>query len=231
MVLTLDPRAVRPPYAPGTILHGRASYRPSSPQDPLGFVRDAAGHDRPRPPARPAASPPTPPHSSLRPGALLHRVRLPAAAVWSLAPGRYLAIPDGDGVVVLPLGRLTRIGRRPASDIVLDDATVSRRHALVLERDGEPVIADDRSRNGVFVNGRRVSESRLHHGDEVRIGDGGSCASWRCERSTSRRASCRPRGRLQSATGSRSSTTRSARSPGASRPRRARRKPATPARR
>ena len=106
----------------------------------------------------------------LRPGALLHRVRLAAAAVWSLAPGRYLAIPDGDGVVVLRLGGLTRIGRRPSADIVLDDATVSRRHALVLERDGEPVIADDRSRNGVFVNGRRVIESRLHHGEEVRIG-------------------------------------------------------------
>ena len=110
------------------------------------------------------------PTLALRPGALLHRVRLQAAAVWSLAPGRYLAIPDGDGVVVLRLGRLTRIGRRPASDIVLDDATVSRRHAIVLERDGQSVIADDRSRNGVFVNGRRVSESRLHHGDEVRIG-------------------------------------------------------------
>jgi pSer/pThr/pTyr-binding forkhead associated (FHA) protein len=107
---------------------------------------------------------------ALRPGALLHRARLAAAAVWSLAPGRYLAIPDGDGVVIMRLGRLTRIGRRPSADIVLDDASVSRRHALVLDRDGSPVIADDRSRNGVFVNGRRVREARLRHGDEVQIG-------------------------------------------------------------
>jgi pSer/pThr/pTyr-binding forkhead associated (FHA) protein len=106
----------------------------------------------------------------LRSGALLHRVRSAAAAVWRLAPGRYLAIPDGDDVVVLPLGRLTRIGRRATSDIVLDDSTVSRRHALVLERGGKPVIADDRSLNGVFVNGRRVREARLNHGDEVQIG-------------------------------------------------------------
>jgi pSer/pThr/pTyr-binding forkhead associated (FHA) protein len=106
-----------------------------------------------------------------RSGALLHRVRAAAAAVWRLAPGRYLAIPDGDDVVVLPLGRLTRIGRRATSDIVLDDSTVSRRHALVLDRGGWPVIADDRSLNGVFVNGRRVQEARLVHGDEVRIGD------------------------------------------------------------
>ena len=104
-------------------------------------------------------------------GALLHRVRAAAAAIWRLAPGRYLAIPDGDEVVVLPLGRLTRIGRRATSDIVLDDSTVSRRHALVLERGGTPVIADDLSLNGVFVNGTRVREARLHHGDEVRIGD------------------------------------------------------------
>ena len=106
----------------------------------------------------------------LQTGALLHRVRSAAAAVWRLAPGRYLAIPDGDEVVVLPLGRLTRIGRRAAADIVLDDASVSRRHALVLDRGGAPVIADDRSLNGVYVNGRRIREARLQHGDEVQIG-------------------------------------------------------------
>jgi pSer/pThr/pTyr-binding forkhead associated (FHA) protein len=106
----------------------------------------------------------------LRSGALLHRVRSAAAAVWRLAPGRYLAIPDGDEVFVLPLGRLTRIGRRASADIVLDDSTVSRRHAIVLDRGGGPVIADDRSLNGVYLNGRRVSEAPLHHGDQVQIG-------------------------------------------------------------
>jgi len=111
------------------------------------------------------------PTVQIRPGALLHRVRAAAVAVWRLAPGRYLAVADGDDVVVIPLGLVTRIGRRATSDIVLDDTTVSRRHALVLERDGAPVIADDRSLNGVFVNGRRVREARLRHGDEVRIGD------------------------------------------------------------
>ncbi len=111
------------------------------------------------------------PTAVMGPGELLHRVRMAAAAVWRLAPGRYFAISDGDEVVVLPLGDLTRIGRRASADIVLDDATVSRRHALVLERAGAPVIADDRSLNGVYVNGRRVREAALHHGDEVQIGD------------------------------------------------------------
>jgi pSer/pThr/pTyr-binding forkhead associated (FHA) protein len=106
----------------------------------------------------------------LRSGVLLHRVRMAAAAIWQLAPGRYLAIPDGDETIVLALRGLTRIGRRRSADIVLDDATVSHRHALVLDRDGTPVIADDRSLNGVYVNGRRVREAPLHHGDEVQIG-------------------------------------------------------------
>jgi pSer/pThr/pTyr-binding forkhead associated (FHA) protein len=110
------------------------------------------------------------PTAVLRSGALLHRVRAAAVAVWRLAPGRYLAIPDGDELVVLPLAGLTRIGRRSGADIVLDDSSVSRRHALVLERGGAPVIADDRSLNGVYVNGRRVREAELHHGDEVQIG-------------------------------------------------------------
>ena len=110
------------------------------------------------------------PTVAIRTGALLHRVRAAAAAVWRLAPGRYLAIPDGEDLVVLPLSGMTRIGRRASADIVLDDTTVSRRHALVLDRDGSSVIADDRSLNGVFVNGRRVIEARLQHGDEVQIG-------------------------------------------------------------
>ena len=121
----------------------------------------------PRPTAAPATDAPT---AVMRPGAVLHRVRSAAAAVWRLAPGRYLAIPDGDDVVVTRLGVLTRIGRRPGADVVLDDATVSRRHALVVERDGESIIADDRSRNGLFVNGRRVLQAPLHNGDEIQLG-------------------------------------------------------------
>jgi len=121
----------------------------------------------PRPTAAPATDAPT---AVLRRGAVLHRVRSAAAAVWRLSPGRYLAIPDGDDVVVTRLGMLTRIGRRPGADVVLDDATVSRRHALVMERDGESIIADDRSRNGLFVNGHRVLQSPLHNGDEIQLG-------------------------------------------------------------
>ena len=88
-----------------------------------------------------------------------------------LAPGRYLAIEDGDEIVLLGLNKdLVHIGRSPAADIVLDDASVSRRHALVARRGERTVILDDRSLNGVTVNGTRVTEAALTDGDSVAVG-------------------------------------------------------------
>ena len=88
-----------------------------------------------------------------------------------LAPGRYLAIEDGDEIVLLGLNKdLVHIGRSPSADIVLDDASVSRRHALVARRGERTVILDDRSLNGVAVNGTRVGEAELHDGDTVAVG-------------------------------------------------------------
>ncbi len=65
---------------------------------------------------------------------------------------------------------LMHIGRSPSADIVLDDASVSRRHAVVAKRGEKTVILDDRSLNGVQVNGVRVSEKELVDGDSVLIG-------------------------------------------------------------
>ena len=88
-----------------------------------------------------------------------------------LAAGRYLAIEDGDEIVLLPLDSdLVHVGRSPAASIVLDDASVSRRHALITRRGERTVILDDRSLNGVQVNGTRVGEAELHDGDSVTIG-------------------------------------------------------------
>lgn len=64
----------------------------------------------------------------------------------------------------------TNIGRHPNSDIVLDDITVSRRHAQVVWVDGAYVVRDVGSLNGTYVNQQRTDETRLYHGDEVQIG-------------------------------------------------------------
>jgi pSer/pThr/pTyr-binding forkhead associated (FHA) protein len=96
------------------------------------------------------------------------------ATVTRPAPGRYLAIEDGGEIVLFALGdregQTLRIGRSPAADIVLDDASVSRRHAVLVHRGGRAVILDDRSLNGVFVNGERVGEAVLSDGDGIAIG-------------------------------------------------------------
>ena len=88
-----------------------------------------------------------------------------------LEPGRYLAIEDGDEIVLFSLtADLMHIGRSPAADIVLDDASVSHRHALIAQRGERTVILDDRSLNGVAVNGTRVGEAELHDGDTIAVG-------------------------------------------------------------
>ncbi len=64
----------------------------------------------------------------------------------------------------------TRIGRSLAADIRFDDPTVSRRHALIVRQPDGLRVVDDRSLNGVFVNGERVEWSTLADGDEIVIG-------------------------------------------------------------
>jgi pSer/pThr/pTyr-binding forkhead associated (FHA) protein/predicted RNA-binding Zn-ribbon protein involved in translation (DUF1610 family) len=87
-------------------------------------------------------------------------------------PGQYLAYKgDGDELVAFALQReWTRIGRSLAADIRFDDPTVSRRHALIVRQPDGLRVLDDRSLNGVFVNGERVEWSTLADGDEVVIG-------------------------------------------------------------
>ena len=88
------------------------------------------------------------------------------------APGRYLAYEEpGSRRIVAPLAQeWTRIGRSLAADVRFDDATVSRRHALVVSQDEGVRVLDDRSLNGVYVNGERVEWSPLADGDEITIG-------------------------------------------------------------
>ena len=63
------------------------------------------------------------------------------------------------------------IGRSPDSDVVLDDRSVSRHHARLLrEDDGGYRLEDVGSRNGTFVNRRRVESRRLDDGDEIQLG-------------------------------------------------------------
>jgi predicted RNA-binding Zn-ribbon protein involved in translation (DUF1610 family) len=85
--------------------------------------------------------------------------------------GHYLVYKDASRASVMPLTReWTKIGRSLTADIRLDDPTVSRRHALICcQREGVRVL-DDRSLNGVFLNGERTEWAQLHDRDELMIG-------------------------------------------------------------
>ncbi len=95
-----------------------------------------------------------------------------AFSVPTPAPGRYLAVHAGGELVALALhpGAVTRIGRGLSADVRLDDASVSRRHARIVERGGRAWLLDDRSMNGTWVNGQRVDAAILSHGDEIMLG-------------------------------------------------------------
>jgi hypothetical protein len=66
---------------------------------------------------------------------------------------------------------MTTVGRHEASDILLDDVSVSRRHAVFTRTaSGRITLRDLNSLNGTYVNGERVVETVLHSADEVQIG-------------------------------------------------------------
>jgi predicted nucleic acid-binding Zn-ribbon protein len=108
-----------------------------------------------------------PPETPRRP-AWLHEARamLPG-------PGRFLAyLEEEDTIRLFEIEKgWTRIGRSAAADIRLDDPSVSRRHALIVSEAPKSLrVLDDRSLNGVHVNGETVEWARLGDGDELEIG-------------------------------------------------------------
>jgi pSer/pThr/pTyr-binding forkhead associated (FHA) protein len=121
-------------------------------------------------------------------GALLDKGDRPAEATQTYAPeevgdltqttmegleGPALVVRSGGGragETFRPQRERTRIGRSPECDIFLDDVTVSRNHAVLIERDGRFHIEDQGSLNGTFVNRRRIDNAELSNGDELQIG-------------------------------------------------------------
>jgi len=119
--------------------------------------------------------------SSTSPGAPGAHLMTPAPADHSGAlaqaradieqPGEYLCYEEGGELRTIALTReWTRVGRSLAADIRFDDPTVSRRHALIVRQPDGVRLLDDRSLNGVFVNGTRVDGRTLKDGDEIIVG-------------------------------------------------------------
>jgi len=69
------------------------------------------------------------------------------------------------------LGALLRVGTDAGNDLVLTDPTVSRRHLEVERMAGGTLAKDLGSRNGCFLDGRRVLQAFLEPGDQVTLGN------------------------------------------------------------
>jgi pSer/pThr/pTyr-binding forkhead associated (FHA) protein len=65
---------------------------------------------------------------------------------------------------------LTRIGRAPDNDLLLDDPSVSSHHAELVEQHGQWILTDLQSTNGTCLEGRSVEQAQLTDGARVRFG-------------------------------------------------------------
>jgi hypothetical protein len=108
----------------------------------------------------PETKPDTPAHQAPPPRPLID----PAARPWL----------DIDGERYPLLGPLTVIGRDTTADVVIDDPGISRRHSEIrVTNDGPHLVASIRdlsSTNGTFVNGERITSTRLVNGDRLTVG-------------------------------------------------------------
>ncbi len=114
-------------------------------------------------PAAPVAPSPSPPPAPAAPGGW-PASPAPAGALWLAAgqTGQRYALRAG----------VTTIGRAPDNDIVLPAATISGYHAEIRYENGQYVLHDKNSRNGTYVNGRRiVGPNLIKPGWRITIGD------------------------------------------------------------
>jgi serine phosphatase RsbU (regulator of sigma subunit) len=86
-----------------------------------------------------------------------------------------LAVLDASGRRVVDIDApVFRIGRGPDNHLQLGGADVSRDHAEIVASGDSYVVRDRGSRTGTLVNGERIIERRLAHGDEIVCGHGGT---------------------------------------------------------
>jgi predicted component of type VI protein secretion system len=80
---------------------------------------------------------------------------------------RLVALDEGPDI---PVDRaMLVVGRHPQCDARLDSIRVSRRHCCMTQDNGEVVVRDLGSTNGIRINGQRVEMGRLRPGDELSI--------------------------------------------------------------
>jgi pSer/pThr/pTyr-binding forkhead associated (FHA) protein len=82
-----------------------------------------------------------------------------------------LLLETPNGTHPIPLeSTLLSIGRGLDNDIILEDTRVSRHHAQLRYKTRRFWVSDMNSTNGTYINGERISEADLRHGDVLSLG-------------------------------------------------------------
>ncbi|AKU17586.1 FHA domain-containing protein [Luteipulveratus mongoliensis] len=137
------------------------SYQPPVPQSHPAAYQPPAPHEQPGQQGHQPPSYDGPPSAANAPLA-------PAEAAEALPTQQAPAVPPPAGNE--PAEEALTIGRGRANSIVLDDMLVSRQHVRITVDDEGLAIEDLGSRNGTFVNGRRIERTHLREGDRIGIG-------------------------------------------------------------
>jgi len=156
-----------PPISPKPPQLELAEVPPLPPVPPADATVEVPVVEKPSPEPGPDLVPPDLTRVELRP---------PAPTTESGATivirGPALIAQGEDGLLAeYPLSlKVTSIGRSPDNDIRVAKSAVSRKHAKVVFGPEGYTIVDLGSENGTFVNGQRITEQLLKHGDRVQIG-------------------------------------------------------------
>ncbi len=78
--------------------------------------------------------------------------------------------PNKGQEIAIHTGR-TSIGRNKDNDVVLDEPTVSAVHARIVSDKNTWRVINLLSSNGTFVNGKKITQHPLNHGDRIRFGE------------------------------------------------------------
>lgn len=100
-------------------------------------------------------------------------VAVDSASVSGVAPGAAMLIVrrgPGEGTTFTLDSDLVTVGRADDAALMLDDVTVSRRHANFTRSGGVWTVTDSGSLNGTYVNRDRIDSAELHGGEEIQIG-------------------------------------------------------------
>src|SRR5262245_17835575 len=91
-------------------------------------------------------------------------------------PAQLVALTEGPSILLDK--PIMLFGRNPECDIQIDSRKVSRRHCCIAQVNDYLVVRDLGSTNGIRINGVRLLEGKIRHGDELTIGSHRYKVSW-----------------------------------------------------